>query len=114
MSDSVVHLNEQLLQTMNVKPDCVARIRELHESLNELIENPLHHGTHDEVVDAIEGHEYALQALWNFKICSDYHQWWFKVKGCECPKLDNQDRVGTGSRVINQDCPYHCKKWTEF
>lgn len=102
-----VHLNEELVLLMNVKPDCVSRIRELHETLDNIIKHPLQYGTHEDVVDLIEGHEYALQALWNFNIDSGYHQWWFKVDGCRCPKLDNQDRVGSPYRVINATCPFH-------
>jgi len=51
--------------------------------------------------------EFELQKLWKFPQDAQQHCWWFRVPHCRCPKLDNAERVGTGQRVINGDCPVH-------
>ena len=39
-------------------------------------------------------------------IPSKYSRFWLD-KGCTCPKMDNEDRFGTGYFIINLECPIH-------
>lgn len=57
-----------------------------------------------EIVEAIE---FGLQKAWHFSDNRNYHSWWCQVPHCKCPRLDNQDRIGTDQRIINETCPVH-------
>lgn len=105
----MINLNEDLIKAQRVKPDCVERIKEIHAELDKVKSEPLSYGAVSEVVDLVEGYEYALQALWNFPINSDYHTHWMQIKGCKCPEMDNLDRCGSPQRIINESCPFHGK-----
>jgi len=50
--------------------------------------------------------EYELQELWGFEKDSRYH-WWFNLPHCTCPKMDNRERMGTSSQVMDYNCIYH-------
>lgn len=50
--------------------------------------------------------EYKLQELWGFPRNSRYHKFWERPR-CECCKMDNEDRFGTGYYIINENCPLH-------
>lgn len=105
----VVKLNQELIHQQGVKPDCVERLEQLHIELLDILNQPENYGEPSEVVQLIEGYEYALQALWNFSINSDFHVRWFGVKGCKCPSMDNLELFGSPKRIFNQKCPFHGK-----
>lgn len=50
--------------------------------------------------------EFELQEAWKFPKDARYHRYWNRPK-CTCPKMDNEDRYGTGYSVINSECPLH-------
>lgn len=50
--------------------------------------------------------EFEQQRLWGFPQDSKMHRW-FDFPKCACPKMDNQDRYGTGFAIINSACPIH-------
>lgn len=66
--------------------DDVERIKELSEFLTEL--------------------EFKLQGLWGFPKNADYHRWWVIPK-CSCPKLDNDDNIGTPWKIYDDNCIIH-------
>lgn len=50
--------------------------------------------------------ENYLQKLWKFPIDPSRHKFWAS-KYCSCPKLDNEERMGTGNFIINSECLLH-------
>lgn len=54
--------------------------------------------------------EYKLQELWGFTKDSNYHSYWFQCPKCTCPKMDNNDAIGTKYRYYDIDCIVHGKK----
>ena len=58
------------------------------------------------VAQQVEDLEYQLQANWNFEPNENFHSYWYEIPHCQCPKLDNRDRLGYG-QIINGSCPIH-------
>jgi len=58
----------------------------------------------------LEPLEFKMQKIFGFKEDSNYHRRWFKCPKCSCPKMDNQDDLGTGIRHINEGCIIHGTK----
>ena len=54
----------------------------------------------------IEHYEYELQKCWHFHRTYTMHRW-FDVPKCKCPKMDNEENMGTKYRIINAECPLH-------
>ncbi len=67
-----------------------------------------------ELAEKITNAEFELQRLWRFDHDAGYHKFWFQIPGCECPYMDNMDRLGTGTRVINENCIFHGQKLAEI
>lgn len=53
-----------------------------------------------------DGIEYYQQGLWGFPLDPNYHFFW-RFPHCSCPRLDNEDRWGTGYHVVSTDCILH-------
>lgn len=78
----------------------------LHQMLDDIKQHP---ERYEKPVQLIEDIEYSLQGLWKFPRDSSYHTHWLEIKGCTCPRLDNQDYLGFG-KIRVSDCPWH---WTD-
>lgn len=55
----------------------------------------------------LEELEFELQAYWHFEPDRNHHTWWLFVPHCRCPKMDNQDPMYFGRRIILSGCPVH-------
>lgn len=62
----------------------------------------------------IENIEFKMQKEWGFKEDKNMHTYWFKNGICTCPKLDNQDNLGTEYRIYSGDCKMHGDKIRNF
>lgn len=51
--------------------------------------------------------DFELQDGWHFERNQSEHTWWFNLPKCSCPKMDNYDRLGTNSNVIDKTCLLH-------
>lgn len=49
---------------------------------------------------------FQLQKLWKFDQDENMHRW-FDIPKCSCPKLDNEESLGTPSRIIDPNCIIH-------
>lgn len=96
-------LNKTLLEKNNVDEDAQALLMKTYEKIDDLLLNP---EQYENPVEQIEGIEYKLQKLWNFPLDRSWHKYWYQIKGCQCPHLDNMERFGYG-RVINGECKWH-------
>jgi hypothetical protein len=50
--------------------------------------------------------ENCQQELWKFGANKSFHRW-FEVPKCSCPKLDNQDCLGSEVDVVDLTCKIH-------
>lgn len=102
-------LNPSLIKEKKVSHENLLRIVKLHE-IKLVIEDYLdRYGTDEEKKDYGEffhSIEFSLQDLWGFPRNIHFHAFW-KIKGCQCPKMDNQDAYPSGHYVKVKNCPYH-------
>lgn len=64
--------------------------------------------------EELEKMEDDLQLAWGFEVNRNKHRFWFRVKSCKCPKMDNVDPAYFGGgRIISEDCEVHCGKFCE-
>lgn len=102
-----IKLNKNLLIEQGVNHKAEDAIKTIHKVLQDVLNNTESYGKHTNVVSLVEHLEYTLQCLWNFPLDKKFHRYWLEVDGCECPKMDNMDLIGTGYKVYNNECPYH-------
>lgn len=103
-------INEELADRLGVSQENRDKINQLHGYLDKLLSEPENvYSEYERVVTHIERIEFELQRLWGFEQNKAFHSYWFRVKGCTCPKLDNQEMVGVGRRIISGDCPFHAQ-----
>lgn len=108
-------INSRLAIERNLSFETIAKIERLHcirdgwknilqliVVTNKDVKNPLI----KEIVKNLEDVEYRLQGLWGFEKTLKYYHFW-DLPGCECPVLDNKDRLGTNTFVKNSSCPLH-------
>lgn len=81
-------------------------VQALHAVLAQAKGHPEHYA---DPVQFIEDVEFTLQGLWRFDRSKNHHTHWIDIKGCTCPKLDNQEQWGTGCITVS-DCPWHWKE----
>jgi hypothetical protein len=81
----------------------------LYDQMDRILDNPLigELRNYKDAVAQIEEIEFKLQKTWKFEQDSAKHSYWYEVKGCLCPKLDNSDAMYSGRRIINNSCPFH-------
>ena len=63
--------------------------------------------SYEDAVYYVESAEIVMQRLWGFEYSPDYQTYRFDFIDCTCPRLDNQERRGTGYWAYNTDCPVH-------
>lgn len=110
-------INMDLARKRNISEDAIEEIQKCQWYLDEVLENPeVFCESPEDIPGHIKGLEYKLQNLWGFDANEMMHRWWFEVKGCSCPKIDNMETRGYYD-IINSDCPYHgndkAKSWSD-
>lgn len=99
--------NEELLKSKNIEGNHKRLLEDAYFKLSAVLCRPSFYGEPEEVVQLIEGLEYTIQFLWGFDLDRKYHRYWKEVDGCVCPKLDNEDAIYRGVRVIDTTCNFH-------
>lgn len=97
-------LNQELLLRQGVTEDEEYRLLNAHAELKDILENP---ELYETPVQMIEDIEFEMQELWHFNQDRNYHRYWKYIKDCTCPKMDNEDRMYFGRRIISRDCKWH-------
>lgn len=109
INKTLVKLNKDLIKSMDVSDEAVDVIKAAHIVLDFISNNP--QVTSDvPVSDMVRGLEFTMQALWKFPQNPNFHRYQFNIVGCECPKLDNEDAIGSKYRWYNSDCKIHSAK----
>lgn len=107
----VSKINQALVKRQGIGDERLAKIQALHERryllIQEMEQLPRESGFLLKIgAEAITEIDYELQELWGFERNREYHRFW-ELPHCTCPKMDNNERYGTGMYIINQDCPIH-------
>lgn len=58
------------------------------------------------LIDEFTAREFKMQEVWGFSQDVNFHRFW-DIPGCLCPRMDNDERVGTPYKVYNGSCPIH-------
>jgi hypothetical protein len=111
MKNSEYLFNYSYARLRGVTEQELEGMQSVYEALHEVLARPLgRNRTHQQAVQLIESFENTLQFLWMFEVDSAQHSYWYRVDGCECPKLDNSDSRWIVRRIINKNCPFHGDK----
>lgn len=105
-----VGINERLAQSKGLSEETVRLLVQTHIRLRRMfwIASRITHRDERKRIGAIvQKIEFKLQRLWGFKQDPNFHSWFFRIPGCTCPKMDNQERIGTGYFIRTLDCPFH-------
>ncbi len=108
--DETVFINKKILKSQNVEHN-LDLIKSLH--LNRMkIENELVQISDSlirvELLNKWTQNEFKVQEAWGFPRDARFHRQ-HNIKGCICPKMDNDDTHGTGVFYRNETCPIHGK-----
>lgn len=101
-------INEVLAESRGIDNTSRERIKVLQKNLDDILNNHEKWLAPNEVAEIVETYEYALQRLWGFPTDRRYHRYSHFIKGCTCPKEDNDELVGRiEERWIDRLCPFH-------
>lgn len=104
------HLNQNLVARNGVSPSSQLELCTLYDKLETILLSSkgelLTRADYDIISEQITELEFELQRLWGFPQDKEFHKYWLSVGHCECPPLDNLERLGYG-RIINLGCPVH-------
>lgn len=80
----------------------------LYQKMYDVLRRPLFYfNEYKDAVNYVEAIEVVLQSVWKFDYNPNYQTYRFEFVDCICPKLDNQERVGTGMFIYDEGCPVH-------
>ena len=106
---TVYLFNKPLAESRGIPEEDMNAMNAIYSFLHQILARPeLHCSNPKEAVDTVQALETTLQLFWRFPLDKSYHSYWFELKGCTCPNMDNRERVGSGGRIITDNCPYHC------
>ncbi len=104
-----VYLNPSLCESRKIDEAGLQRLKDLHYALEDIYnsmeksDDPAELRSLARLTTRIE---YQLQETWGFKKNKNMHRW-YNVPKCKCPKLDNEDALGTKYRIVMGNCPVH-------
>lgn len=104
----VTVLNDRLAAKQGVTKDQLEELKRLHTERID-IEYKLQSCRLEErkiLIHLWYENQLLLQKTWGFPEDVRFHRFW-EMMGCDCPKMDNNDRYPTGFYVINQACHIH-------
>ena len=91
-------VNLPLARQRDLSEGTITAIQTIMDKINIIHKRPLYYfQTYKDAVECVESLETTLQLLWGFPYDKNYQTYRFGFKECSCPKMDNRDRVGTGS-----------------
>lgn len=108
-----LYLSPNLAVKQNLDIDDLENIKKIHINrltLFDKIEAESNISKLHKLADELTEIEFKLQDAWKFDRDASFHSWWFQSPKCTCPKLDNQERIGTGYFIVNESCLLHGKK----
>jgi len=105
---SVMRLNSMLLDRQNCWEN-VDTLKELHRErlqFEEMMSDTEDPAELKFLFAFWQENQFQLQEAWKFGRNADFHRFW-EVPKCTCPRLDNEDMIGTKYCYINGSCSVH-------
>ena len=100
--------NERLADQRRLSDERKDLLQAAYVYLDAILKRPhLYSKSPKECIELVHKQEHLMQFLWDFEQDSRWYRYEFDIKGCTCPKMDNDDYRGTDMRVFNVDCPIH-------
>ena len=106
-------INRELAKERGLSEETIAQIQKLQDKRDEIEKEMAYCWDFAEekakildIFDQWKINEFALQVLWGFEPNANYHRD-FNLPYCTCPKLDNEDVLGTSIRYVTEGCVYH-------
>ncbi len=114
-------LNEKLLNEQKVSTEQKNNLITLHARLRRefqiakvLLDTDSLIPKHAKIIaNEVKKIEFSMQENWNFEQDESNHKYWYRIPGCTCPIMDNDDMLGSRHRWFNDKCPYHGYKETK-
>ena len=101
------YINPYLVKKQNLSKNQVDKIIQLHIQRIALEEGfNVSHYDGQKYFDAWTQNQNELQEAWGFDVNQNYHRFW-SMKGCSCPRIDNEDAYPTGYYVFSGGCDVH-------
>jgi hypothetical protein len=112
-SELLTRLNGPLAERMGVTDENLEALKVSHQLRHLLFEaakNRIHEPATVRMLAAMfSALESEQQRLWGFPVDPKFHRF-FDFPGCSCPKLDNDEWLGSGHPIIALDCMIHWKR----
>ena len=106
-------INEELFKKQKLNKIDLCKLKHHYIILHSLFEKAENTDSVEELIaisEQVKHTEYMLQEIWKFKLDKNLHRYWFMIPKCDCPKIDNRERLGTGHFIISDNCPIHGNK----
>ena len=100
-------INETLAETQNITDRQRKNLDNLYIQLDTLLQSAPSRTDKANILKELTELEFQLQENWNFPKNINHHKYQYFLEDCECPIIDNLERLGTPYKIANQKCPYH-------
>ncbi len=101
-------INLSLAKERGLSGNTITAIQTVMDKIHIIRQRPLYYcETYKDSVECVESLETTLQLLWGFPYDKNYQTYRFGFKDCTCQKMDNRERVGTGTFVYDKGCVVH-------
>ena len=107
----VLKLNSTMIEKRGLSEEGVQLLLKLHEKRWKKIElmktlDPTDRSALHSLRNQITEIDFELQRTWGFEVNKNFHRF-FDLPHCTCPKMDNEQRLGTNYLVLDGSCPVH-------
>lgn len=114
LGEVVHYINPRLAARQGLTDLQIDELKDLHIKRCQLYERFTYFLTQEnsyipELLKEYTAGEFAMQRLWGFPEDANYHRFW-DIPACTCPRMDNNERVGTPYHITSSECPLHGSK----
>lgn len=106
----VTRLSQRLAEKQGVTDDELQALRASHQLrlyLFQIADNNREHPLTLQMLARMFSHlESEQQELWHFGADLNFQRF-FDLPGCTCPRMDNEERLGTPYKIYDTACPIH-------
>lgn len=103
-------INLSLARQRDLSEGTITAIQTIMDRIHTIHNRSLYYcETYKDAVECVQSLETTLQLLWGFPYDKNYQTYRFGFKDCTCPKIDNRERLGTGTFIYDKGCVVH--KW---
>ncbi len=106
--DPFPKVNDSFARSRDLSESTISAIQTIMDKIHIIQQRSLFYcETYKDAVECVESLETTLQLLWGFPYDKNYQTYRFGFKDCNCPKVDNAERLGTGAFIYDKGCVVH-------